>query len=234
MTGVDARANAAGGAPMLGADYWRLWTSSGLSNLADGILKVGLPLVALTYTRSPALIAGLPFAFTLPWLLFALPAGALSDRLDRRRAMVGANLVPRSIARHTRPDRGSGRRLDLGAVRRRDLRRHRRDDLRHLGAVDRPATGRPGRCCRKPTDAFSAWRSPPTSSSGRRWPGCLRRRVPPLSFITPAALWLIAVAALCLVRGSFRVTATAPLDDAGRDRRRPALPARPAAPPRLR
>ena len=61
--------------------------------MADGILKVALPLVALEYTRSPALIAGLAFVFTLPWLLFALPAGALSDRLDRRRAMVGANVL---------------------------------------------------------------------------------------------------------------------------------------------
>jgi MFS family permease len=77
----------------LGAAYGWLWTSSALSNLADGILKVGLPLIAIRYTESPTLIAGLAFALTLPWLLFALPAGALSDRLDRRGAMVGANVV---------------------------------------------------------------------------------------------------------------------------------------------
>jgi MFS family permease len=62
-----------------------------LSGLADGSVKVGLPLVALRYTRSPVLIAGLPFAFTLPWLVCALPAGALVDRVDRRRAMLGAD-----------------------------------------------------------------------------------------------------------------------------------------------
>jgi MFS family permease len=67
------------------------WTSTGLSSLADGIVKVGLPVVALRYTRSPVLIAGLPFAFTLPWLVCALPAGALVDRVDRRRAMLGAD-----------------------------------------------------------------------------------------------------------------------------------------------
>lgn len=70
-----------------------MWASSGLSNLADGIVKVALPLVAIQFTRSPTLIAGVTFAVTLPWLLFALPAGALADRLDRRRAMVGANCV---------------------------------------------------------------------------------------------------------------------------------------------
>jgi MFS family permease len=82
-----------GAGPALGARYWRLWTSAALSNLADGVLKVGLPLVAIDFTRSPALIAGLVFAFTLPWLLFALPAGAIADRFDRRRLMLGANLV---------------------------------------------------------------------------------------------------------------------------------------------
>lgn len=75
----------------LGGPFWRLWTSAGLSNFADGILKVALPLVAIEYTRSPTLIAGLAFAFTLPWLLFALPAGALADRVDRRKAMLAAN-----------------------------------------------------------------------------------------------------------------------------------------------
>ncbi|HEY3872608.1 MAG TPA: MFS transporter [Actinocrinis sp.] len=79
--------------PALGRDYWRLWSADGVSNLADGTLKVALPLVAIGYTRSPALIAGLSFAFTLPWLLFALPAGALVDRIDRRRAMLRANSV---------------------------------------------------------------------------------------------------------------------------------------------
>ncbi|MGO4594056.1 MFS transporter [Leifsonia sp. 2TAF2] len=75
----------------LGAPYAKLWTSAGLSNLADGVMKVALPLVAVRYTDSPAVIAGLAFAFTLPWLLFALTAGALADRLDRRRLMLVAN-----------------------------------------------------------------------------------------------------------------------------------------------
>jgi MFS family permease len=76
----------------LGAPYWRLWTSSGLSNLADGVFKIALPLLAIQFTQSPTLIAGLSVAATLPWLLFALTAGALADRLDRRKLMVWANL----------------------------------------------------------------------------------------------------------------------------------------------
>ena len=77
----------------LGGRYWRFLSASALSNLADGIVKVGLPLVAVAYTRSPALVAGVAIAFSLPWLLFALPAGALADRFDRRRAMLAANTL---------------------------------------------------------------------------------------------------------------------------------------------
>ncbi|CAA9245187.1 MAG: Antibiotic efflux protein [uncultured Arthrobacter sp.] len=75
----------------LGAPFWTLWTASGFSNLADGVLKVALPLIALRFTDSPTLIAGLAVALSLPWLFFALPAGALADRGDRRRIMLTAN-----------------------------------------------------------------------------------------------------------------------------------------------
>jgi MFS family permease len=77
----------------LGLPYWQLWSASAVSNLADGLVKIALPLVAVTLTDSPGLVAGVTLAVTLPWLLFALPAGALADRVDRRIAMVTANVV---------------------------------------------------------------------------------------------------------------------------------------------
>ncbi|KOX07836.1 MFS transporter [Nocardiopsis sp. NRRL B-16309] len=77
----------------LGGRFWRLWSASALSNLADGVLRVALPLAALRFTDSPPLVAGVTFALTVPWLLFALPAGALADRVDRRSAMLGANIA---------------------------------------------------------------------------------------------------------------------------------------------
>src|SRR5215207_1662556 len=77
----------------LGRSFWQVWSASALSNLADGLVKIALPLVAVTLTDSPGLVAGITLAVTLPWLLFALPAGALADRVDRRRAMVAANLA---------------------------------------------------------------------------------------------------------------------------------------------
>jgi MFS family permease len=73
--------------------YWRLFGASATSNLADGVGRAALPLLAATLTRDPVLISGLYSLVFLPWLLFALPAGALVDRTDRRRAMILANLV---------------------------------------------------------------------------------------------------------------------------------------------
>src|SRR5436189_6910 len=65
--------------------FARLVTASGLSNLADGVFLVALPLVTLGITRDPAAFASVTLVGRLPWLFFALPAGALADRLDRRR-----------------------------------------------------------------------------------------------------------------------------------------------------
>jgi MFS family permease len=76
----------------LGRNFTRAMVASGFANLADGVLWVALPLLAVQLTRSPLLIAGVTVAARLPWLL-APVAGALADRLDRRQSMVRVNLV---------------------------------------------------------------------------------------------------------------------------------------------
>lgn len=73
--------------------FARLVAASGLSNLADGVFQIALPLVALGITRDPGAFASVTLVGRLPWLLFALPAGALADRLDRRRTMYRVSLV---------------------------------------------------------------------------------------------------------------------------------------------
>lgn len=76
----------------LGPNFRGLWTATALSNLSDGIFLVALPLVAVELTRSPVLVSLAPFALTLPWLTFALAAGVLADRMDRRWLMITASL----------------------------------------------------------------------------------------------------------------------------------------------
>ncbi len=76
----------------LGADFRRLWTSSTVANLGDGITMVAGPLLVASITTNPAAVAGAVFAQQLPWLLFALISGAWAARLDRRRLVVAVNL----------------------------------------------------------------------------------------------------------------------------------------------
>ena len=71
----------------LGANFYKLWAASAISNFGDGIRLTAFPLLATTLTREPGLVAGVAFAASAPWLLFALTAGALVDRLDRRKTM---------------------------------------------------------------------------------------------------------------------------------------------------
>ena len=76
----------------LGPNFQKTMVASGFANLADGVLWVALPLLAVQLTRSPLLIAGITVAARIPWLL-APVAGAFADRLDRRQSMVRVNLV---------------------------------------------------------------------------------------------------------------------------------------------
>lgn len=69
-------------------NYLKLFAASTASNLGDGIALVALPLLAATITRDPLLVSLLAMSGQLPWLLFSLHAGAIADRVDRRRLMV--------------------------------------------------------------------------------------------------------------------------------------------------
>jgi MFS family permease len=77
----------------LGPQFAKLWTANAVSNLGDGVTLVAGPLLAASLTSDPALVAGTVFVQRLPWLLFSLLAGALVDRLDRRRLMAAVDLV---------------------------------------------------------------------------------------------------------------------------------------------
>ncbi|AOK32604.1 MULTISPECIES: MFS transporter [Burkholderia] len=62
-----------------------------LTNLADGVTKVALPLMATALTQSPVQVSGVSLTLTLPWLLVALHVGVLVDRADRRLLLWLAN-----------------------------------------------------------------------------------------------------------------------------------------------
>ncbi len=68
--------------------YRRLLAASTITNIGDGIGVIAYPWLASAVTRSPFLIALVVVAQRLPWMLFTLPAGVITDRVDRRRLIV--------------------------------------------------------------------------------------------------------------------------------------------------
>ena len=82
----------------LGKNYWRLWVAHAVSNLGDGISQVAYPWLASAVTRSPLLIAAVAVASRLPWLIFTLPAGVITDRFDRRKIIIAMDITRAFLA----------------------------------------------------------------------------------------------------------------------------------------
>lgn len=76
-----------------GRSFGTLLAAGALSNLGDGVTVAAAPLLAASLTRDPRAIGAVGAAWSLPWLLFALVSGAVADRADRRRLLIGADLV---------------------------------------------------------------------------------------------------------------------------------------------
>ena len=81
----------------MGPAFNRMWASSMVSNLSDGILIAAAPLLAISLTDSTVLISAIGAMVMLPWLLFAIPIGVLVDRVDRRFIMAGANATRSAV-----------------------------------------------------------------------------------------------------------------------------------------
>ena len=81
----------------LPAGFVRLLLSWFAVQSADGMRFAALPLLAYFTDRSPVAVAGVAAATSLPWLLIALPAGLIVDRLDPATVMAWANLA-RAVA----------------------------------------------------------------------------------------------------------------------------------------
>ena len=82
----------------LGKNYWRLFTAHAVSNLGDGIAAIAYPWLASAVTRSPFLIALVAVASRLPWLIFTLPAGVITDRFNRGKIIVAMDIARGCLA----------------------------------------------------------------------------------------------------------------------------------------
>ena len=77
----------------LGVNYWKLWTASVVTNFGDGVGAVAYPWLASAVTRDPLHIALVGVATRLPWLIFSLPAGVITDRVDRKRLISSMDVL---------------------------------------------------------------------------------------------------------------------------------------------
>jgi MFS family permease len=84
-------------APLRHRDFRLLWTGMCVSLLGDGVFLVAMAWQVYALSNSPAALALVGVAMTVPTIAFLLLGGVVSDRLDRRRIMLGAD-VARGLA----------------------------------------------------------------------------------------------------------------------------------------
>ncbi len=82
-------------------DFRLLWAGQALSEAGSQVSTVAYPLLVLALTHSAAKAGVVGFAKALPFVVFALPAGVVADRVDRRRLMLACD---------------AGRALALGSI----------------------------------------------------------------------------------------------------------------------
>lgn len=80
-----------------GSRFRRLLASAWASDLGDGIALAAGPLLVVSLTREPFVIALATLLQRLPWLVLGLHAGVIADRYDRRLIIVAANVVRAAV-----------------------------------------------------------------------------------------------------------------------------------------
>ena len=90
-----SRSESAAGAlaPLRHRVFAVLWTATVLGNVGTWIRDVGSGWLMTSLAPSPLMVSLVQAASTLPVFALALPAGALADVMDRRRLLIGAQIM---------------------------------------------------------------------------------------------------------------------------------------------
>jgi MFS family permease len=78
--------------PLRHRDFRLLWAGMGVSLVGDGVFLVATTWTAYTLWNAPAALSIVGIALTVPTIACLLIGGAVSDRFDRRRVMLLADL----------------------------------------------------------------------------------------------------------------------------------------------
>jgi MFS family permease len=79
--------------PLKDRDFAFLWTGMTISIVGDGIYMVALPFLVYQISNLPTALAAVGAAWTIPQVIFLLLAGVVTDRFDRRRVLIGSDLL---------------------------------------------------------------------------------------------------------------------------------------------
>lgn len=77
----------------LNSDFWKYWTGQTISNLGSSVTLFALPLLVYKLTGSALNLGITTAAEFLPYLFFGLILGAWTDRVDRKRMMIGTDIA---------------------------------------------------------------------------------------------------------------------------------------------
>ena len=79
-------------------DFMLMWGGQTVSQVGSQVTILALPLVAIVVLQATTLEVGLlSTATTSAYLLIALPAGVLADRVSKRRVMLGCDLASMAV-----------------------------------------------------------------------------------------------------------------------------------------
>jgi DHA3 family tetracycline resistance protein-like MFS transporter len=79
--------------PLRDRDFRLLWSGMTVSLLGDGITTIALAWQAYELSDAPTAFSLVGFSMTVPHVIFLLVGGAVSDRFDRRKVMVAADIL---------------------------------------------------------------------------------------------------------------------------------------------
>lgn len=77
----------------LGRSFRWLWGGATVANLGDGLMLSAGPLLVASVTLNPVLVSLAVIVQRLPWVCFGVLAGAVVDRVDRKRLVIIVDLL---------------------------------------------------------------------------------------------------------------------------------------------
>jgi MFS family permease len=83
--------------PLRERDFALLWTGMTVSLLGDGIYLVAVAWQVYDLSNDPAALSLVGLSWTIGMVAFLLTGGVVSDRVERRRVMIGADLVRAAV-----------------------------------------------------------------------------------------------------------------------------------------